>query len=94
MPNSSNNYNKNIYNGDVGRIAKIDRVEQEVMVIIDGREIVYDFSELDELVLAYAVSVHKYQGSECPCVPAAGSRRRAELDDASSIATVAGASPG
>lgn len=63
-----NNYQKEVYNGDVGRITRIDRVEQVVVVDIDGREIMYDFSELDEIVLAYAVSVHKYQGSECPCV--------------------------
>lgn len=63
-----NNYDKDIYNGDVGRIKKIDKVEQEVVVLFDGREVFYDFTELDELTLAYAVSIHKYQGSECPCV--------------------------
>ncbi len=63
-----NNYDKDVYNGDVGRIKKIDKTEQEVVVIFDGREVFYDFTELDELTLAYAVSIHKYQGSECPCV--------------------------
>ncbi len=63
-----NNYDKDVYNGDVGRIKKIDKMEQEVVVIFDGREVFYDFTELDELTLAYAVSIHKYQGSECPCV--------------------------
>ncbi|MDR3624474.1 MAG: ATP-dependent RecD-like DNA helicase [Chlamydiales bacterium] len=63
-----NNYNKNVYNGDVGRITGIDTSEQEVILSFDGRKVVYEFSELDELVLAYAVSIHKYQGSESPCV--------------------------
>lgn len=63
-----NNYQKEIYNGDIGRIEDIDFSSQELLVSFDDREIPYDFSELDELVLAYAVSVHKYQGSECPCI--------------------------
>lgn len=63
-----NNYDKHVYNGDVGRILEIDQEEQKVTVNFDGKEVIYDFSELDELMLAYAVSVHKYQGSECPCV--------------------------
>jgi exodeoxyribonuclease V alpha subunit len=63
-----NNYDKDVYNGDVGRIRKIDKVEQEVLVRFDGRDVVYDFTDLDQLTLAYAVSIHKYQGSECPCV--------------------------
>lgn len=63
-----NNYDKQVYNGDVGRIININVSEQQVTVKIDNQDIVYDFSDLDELVLAYAVSVHKYQGSECRCV--------------------------
>lgn len=63
-----NNYQRDVYNGDIGRIASIDPIEQEMVVTIDDRPVVYEFSDLDELVLAYAVSVHKYQGSECPCV--------------------------
>jgi exodeoxyribonuclease V alpha subunit len=63
-----NNYKKNVYNGDVGRIVAIDLDEQQVIARFDEAEVLYEFSELDELVLAYAVSVHKYQGSECPCI--------------------------
>jgi exodeoxyribonuclease V alpha subunit len=63
-----NNYDKEVFNGDVGRITKIDRIEQEIHVEIDRNNIIYDFTEIDELVLAYSVSIHKYQGSECPCV--------------------------
>lgn len=63
-----NNYQKEVYNGDVGRIKKIDNIDQKMIVIVDGRNITYDFSDLDELQLAYAVSIHKYQGSECTCV--------------------------
>jgi len=63
-----NDHKKEIYNGDIGRIEKIDMIEQQVSVLFDERLIVYDFCDLDDLVLAYAVSIHKYQGSECPCV--------------------------
>lgn len=63
-----NNYNKHVSNGDVGRICHIDLEDQTMSVIYHKREVIYEFSELDELVLAYAVSVHKYQGSECPCI--------------------------
>lgn len=63
-----NNYDKNVYNGDVGKIQEINKEEQMLKVHFDEKEVIYDFSELDELMLAYAVSVHKYQGSECPCV--------------------------
>ena len=63
-----NNYDKKVYNGDVGRITHIDVGEQELTVKFDDMDVFYDFSELDELMLAYAVSIHKYQGSECPCV--------------------------
>ena len=63
-----NNYEKEVYNGDIGRILKIDTEDQEVTVLFDGRRVAYDYSDLDELVLAYAVSVHKSQGSEYPCV--------------------------
>ena len=59
-----NNYNKEVFNGDIGRISKIDREEQEVVVDYDGKTVRYEYSELDEIVLAYAVSVHKSQGSE------------------------------
>ncbi|MCB9049442.1 MAG: ATP-dependent RecD-like DNA helicase [Lewinellaceae bacterium] len=63
-----NNYDKEVFNGDVGYIKRIDRIEQEVIVEVDGRSIPYDFADLDQLVLAYSVSIHKYQGSECPCI--------------------------
>lgn len=63
-----NNYKKEVFNGDVGYILAIDAEEQTLIVHFDERQIVYEFSELDELVLAYAVSIHKSQGSEYPCV--------------------------
>jgi exodeoxyribonuclease V alpha subunit len=63
-----NNYDKKVSNGDIGRIRTIDAVEQVVTVGFDEQAVEYEFSELDELTLAYAASIHKYQGSECPCV--------------------------
>jgi len=63
-----NNYTKEVFNGDIGKIVSISPEDQEIVVSFDEKEVVYDFSDLNELVLAYAVSVHKYQGSECPCV--------------------------
>jgi exodeoxyribonuclease V alpha subunit len=63
-----NNYDKDVFNGDIGRITAISTEEKVLTVLIDGREVVYDFSELDEIVHAYAVSVHKSQGSEYPAV--------------------------
>jgi len=65
---TSNNYEKEVYNGDVGRIVRIDAENQVVVVRMDMGEVCYDFSELDELVPAYAISVHKSQGSEYPAV--------------------------
>lgn len=63
-----NNYDKEVFNGDIGRLAKIDQESQEIWVNFDGRFVVYDFSELEELVLAYAISVHKSQGNEYPAL--------------------------
>ncbi|HSB70095.1 MAG TPA: ATP-dependent RecD-like DNA helicase [Candidatus Methylomirabilis sp.] len=63
-----NNYDKAVFNGDLGRLTAIDAVEQAVVVQVDDREVSYDFSELDELTLAYAATVHKSQGSEYPAV--------------------------
>jgi len=63
-----NNYDKEIFNGDIGRISMIDPENQKVMLLLDGRDVQYDYSELDEIVPAYAVSVHKSQGSEYPVV--------------------------
>jgi exodeoxyribonuclease V alpha subunit len=59
-----NNYDKEVFNGDMGRITALDPVNQVLMVRMDDRHLEYEFSELDELVHAYAVSVHKSQGSE------------------------------
>jgi len=64
----TNNYQKEVYNGDVGEIVQIDTEEQELKVDFDGRRVAYEFSELDELITAYAVSIHKSQGSEYPVV--------------------------
>lgn len=63
-----NNYEKEVYNGDVGRIIGIDEEQGEVIVRYEGRMVSYTYSDLDELVLAYAVSVHKSQGTEYPAV--------------------------
>lgn len=63
-----NNYSKEVFNGDIGIIETIDPTDQEVCVLFDDKKVTYDFQELDEIDLAYAISVHKYQGSECPCV--------------------------
>lgn len=63
-----NNYDKDIYNGDIGRIKIIDRETQEVKVDYDGRIVSYEYTDLDEIILAYAISVHKSQGSEYPVV--------------------------
>ncbi len=59
-----NNYDREVFNGDMGRIAALDRVEQTLTVRFEGRAVTYDLADLDELVHAYAVSVHKSQGSE------------------------------
>jgi exodeoxyribonuclease V alpha subunit len=63
-----NNYDKDVYNGDMGRITGMDLELHQVTVTFDGRPLPYDFLELDELVHAYAVSIHKSQGSEFPAV--------------------------
>ncbi len=63
-----NNYDKEVFNGDIGRISWIDTENQEVIITFDDREVMYDYPDLDEIVLAYAVSVHKSQGSEYPAV--------------------------
>ncbi len=63
-----NNYERDVFNGDLGVIESINRVEQEMDVSFEGRSVAYDFGDLDELMLAYALSIHKAQGSEFPCV--------------------------
>jgi exodeoxyribonuclease V alpha subunit len=63
-----NNYEKDVFNGDIGWIVKIDQEDQELTVDFDSRLVTYDFSDLDEIVLSYAISIHKSQGSEYPAV--------------------------
>ena len=65
---TQNNYDKDVYNGDIGSVLALDAIEHALMVDFDGRQVTYDWSECDQLVLAYAVSVHKSQGSEFPAV--------------------------
>jgi exodeoxyribonuclease V alpha subunit len=65
---TQNNYTREVFNGDIGRITAIEVIAQVVTVAFDGREVEYDFSDLDELQLAYAVSIHKAQGSEYAAV--------------------------
>ena len=63
-----NDYNKEVYNGDIGFISSVDMDERELTVNFEGRDVTYDATELDELVLAYACTIHKSQGSEYPIV--------------------------
>jgi len=63
-----NNYELDVFNGDLGRITGIDAENQRVRLVFDGRTVHHEFSSLDELTLAYACSIHKSQGSEYPCV--------------------------
>ncbi len=63
-----NNYQKEVFNGDIGRIIEIDNKNGVLAVNYDDRIVNYDFSEIDEIALAYAISVHKSQGSEYPAV--------------------------
>jgi exodeoxyribonuclease V alpha subunit len=63
-----NNYDKEVFNGDLGRILAIDTEDETLGAEFDGREVEYGFDELDEIGLAYAISVHKSQGSEYPAV--------------------------
>src|SRR6202521_4991964 len=63
-----NDYDKEVYNGDLGVVSRIDMEQSELTVDFDGREVIYGFAELDELVLAYATTIHKSQGSEYPAV--------------------------
>jgi exodeoxyribonuclease V alpha subunit len=65
---TENDYNRDVFNGDLGEIEKINRIEQNMVVNFEGRQVDYDFGDLDELALAYVLSIHKSQGSEFPCV--------------------------
>lgn len=63
-----NNYDKNVFNGDIGYITAVDTNERTLTVTFDSRLVEYDITELDEIVLAYAITIHKSQGSEFPVV--------------------------
>ena len=63
-----NNYDKNVFNGDMGRIEMVDPLDKGVAIRFESRKVVYDFNELDQLAPGYAISVHKSQGSEFPVV--------------------------
>ena len=63
-----NNYEKDVFNGDIGRLAGIDLDEQKVQIKFEDRVVDYELSDLDDLVLAYAISIHKSQGAEYPAV--------------------------
>ncbi|MBR0198510.1 MAG: ATP-dependent RecD-like DNA helicase [Kiritimatiellae bacterium] len=63
-----NNYDKDVYNGDIGFIKSVEKSSRSLVVTFDGRDVKYDASDLDELVLAYATTIHKSQGSEYPAV--------------------------
>ncbi|MBV9490374.1 MAG: ATP-dependent RecD-like DNA helicase [Verrucomicrobia bacterium] len=67
---TENDYDKDVFNGDIGQVSNIDPEEQTLSVRFEGggREVSYDFGELDELALAYAITVHKSQGSEFPAI--------------------------
>ncbi|MDY6971426.1 MAG: ATP-binding domain-containing protein, partial [Thermodesulfobacteriota bacterium] len=63
-----NNYEKEVFNGDIGLVKSLDTATQGLVVDYDGRSVAYDYLALDEIILAYAISVHKSQGSEYPAV--------------------------
>jgi exodeoxyribonuclease V alpha subunit len=63
-----NDYDKEVYNGDIGLVESVDPAEGELTVLFDGRTVCYEFGELDLLVPAYAATIHKSQGSEYPTV--------------------------
>jgi ATP-dependent exoDNAse (exonuclease V) alpha subunit len=63
-----NNYEKDVYNGDIGFIKNIDFDLKEIYIDFDGKIVAYDFYDLDEINLSYAISIHKAQGSEFKCV--------------------------
>lgn len=63
-----NNYDKDVFNGDIGCIESVNQDTSELSINFDGRSVNYTFNELDEISLAYAITIHKSQGSEYPCV--------------------------
>jgi len=63
-----NNYDKDVFNGDIGFVQMVDEAKRSLVVLFDGRPVEYASSDLDELVLAYATTIHKSQGSEYPAV--------------------------
>jgi exodeoxyribonuclease V alpha subunit len=63
-----NDYEKEVYNGDLGIVSRIEPEDGELVIDFDGREVGYGFGELDQVVLAYATTIHKSQGSEYPAV--------------------------
>ncbi len=63
-----NNYDKEVFNGDIGIIESVDDTDRTLLVNFDGRSVEYDVTELDELVYAYATTIHKAKGSEYPIV--------------------------
>jgi exodeoxyribonuclease V alpha subunit len=65
---TENDYEKEVFNGDIGFVAALDADANEVVVDFDGRPVTYSFGELDEVALCYATTIHKSQGSEYPCV--------------------------
>jgi exodeoxyribonuclease V alpha subunit len=65
---TENNYDKEVFNGDIGQIVRLVSEERELTVRYDQREVVYEFGELDEISLAYTITIHKSQGSEFPVV--------------------------
>ncbi len=65
---TENDYQKEVFNGDIGLIQRVDPIEREVAIRFDTRDVTYDYGELDEVALAYAITIHRAQGSEFPAV--------------------------
>jgi exodeoxyribonuclease V alpha subunit len=74
---TENDYDKEVFNGDLGTVVRIDEEEGVLLASFDGREVEYAFGELDTLVPAYATTIHKSQGSEYPAVVIIVGQRRA-----------------
>lgn len=65
---TENNYEKEVYNGDIGTITSINEQDQEITINFYNRNVIYDYTDLDQITLAYATTIHKSQGSEYPAV--------------------------